>query len=117
MYYFMEDVMLNDNEYFKKMFDLGFTFDENTHRFFKDGMAFWGNIDESVNSVGELLTETNRWGNLTFGAEELLRFKAQGAIFEIGDGGIDLDGKMSSKALYFKNYLDLLNTKNSNKRK
>lgn len=109
--------ILSDEEYERRMLDLGFTFDEDLGKFFKGESAFFGNVSNDVSQISDVLFETNSFGHLTYGAAALQRYVTEGAEFVLGDGGIDEYGEQQPKGIYCTNYKELYHCKESHQHK
>lgn len=104
--------LLTDEEYDKKMEELGFIKDSEFGKFFLGDMAFLMNVGDNINELGDLI-QINR-GHLSYMSQTLMNFSMSGAELTIGPGTIDEYGIKQKKALYCTNYKELYSNKNTN---
>jgi len=102
--------VLTESQYNTCMRALGYTYDEELGRFFKDDMCFLGNVGDDVSSVSDLMT-TNFNGHVSYRSAVLVYFMDKGAELTIGEGAIDEYGKKHKKALYCTNYREIFSDK------
>lgn len=98
--------LLSDEEYNKKMEELGLVEDESLGKYFLGDMAFLMNLDDSVTSLDDLVNFNNS-NHPTYMSQVLMDFSRQGAKLTIGPGAIDERGVKHKNALYCTNYRDL----------
>ena len=105
--------ILTDQEYNKKMEELGFIEDPDYGKYFLGDMAFLMNVDDNVNELGDLV-QFNSNNHLTYMSQVLMDFSSRGAKLVIGPGAIDEYGVKNQKALYCTNYKELFPKKEHN---
>lgn len=99
-------LILTDQEYNKKMEELGLVKDKDYGKYFLGDMAFLMNIDDNVSELGDLV-KFNSNNHLTYMSQVLMDFSSRGAELVIGPGTIDEYGIKYQKALYCTNYKKL----------
>ena len=109
-------LILSDEEYDKKMKELGLVEDPYYGKYFLGDMVFLMNVDDNVNELGDLV-KFNDNNHLTYMSEVLMDFSSLGAELVIGPGAINECGIKSQKALYCSNYKELFPKKESNSRR
>lgn len=102
--------ILNESQYNTCMKALGYAYDEEFGKFFKDDMCFLGNVGDNVSYVSDLVTTDSR-GIVSYSSAVLVYFMDKGAELTIGNGAIDEYGKKHKKALYCTNYRELFSDK------
>lgn len=102
----MEKMVLTDEQYKKSMIDLGFTYDEESDKFFWFDWVFFDNVKDNVNTVFDLI-KFNDKGYPTYMSIVLNDLMCRGGKFAIANGGIDEYGRKCNKALYCTNYNEL----------
>ena len=98
--------IITEQEYNKRMNELGLFLDEDYDKYFLGDMAFWGNVNDDVNEFGDLI-EFSPNGHLTYLSQSLMDLSFKGYKFVIGPGSIDDYGVKWKKALYCTNYKEL----------
>ncbi len=106
-------LILSDEEYNKKMEELGLVEDLEYGKYFLCDMAFLMNVDESVNELSDLI-QLNSNNHATYMSQILMDFSSNGAKLVIGPGAIDEYGMKKQKALYCTNYKELFPKKEEN---
>lgn len=106
----MKKKYLTESQYDTCMMALGYTYDDELCKFFKDDNAFLMNVSEGVTEVGDLITITEN-GQLTYMAKAICDFINMGAELVILDGAINGYGKKYKKGLYCTNYRELFSDK------
>ena len=105
--------ILTDQEYNKKMEELGFIEDPDYGKYFLGDMAFLMNVDDNVSQLGDLV-QFNSNNHPTYMTQVLMDFSSRGAKLVIGPGTIDEYGIKKQKALYCTNYRELFPKKENN---
>ena len=105
--------ILTDQEYNKKMEELGLVEDADYGKYFLGDMAFLMNVDDNVSELGDLV-QFNSNNHLTYMSQVLMDFSSRGAKLVIGPGAIDEYGVKNQKALYCTNYKELFPKKEHN---
>lgn len=108
--------LLTDEEYKRRMEELGLFEDIEYGRFFLDDMAFLMNLDDEAEELGDLIRFNNK-GHLTYMSQALIDFSIRGAQLVIGPGVIDEYGTLKPKALYCCNYRALYSSKSDKSNK
>ena len=98
--------ILTDQEYNKRMEELGLIEDVDYGKYFLGDMAFLMNVDDNINELGDLI-QFNSNNHPTYMSQVLMDFSSRGAKMVIGPGTIDEYGVKSQKALYCTNYKEL----------
>ena len=106
----MKKRWLTDSQYEVCMKALGYTYDKELNKFFKNDICFLGNVGDDVVEVGDLIT-TWEDGQLTCNAKAIATLINWGAELFIGEGAIDGYGVKSKKGLYCTNYRELFSDK------
>ena len=105
--------ILTDQEYNKKMEELGLVEDADYGKYFLGDMAFLMNVDDNVSELGDLV-QFNSNNHPTYMTQVLMDFSSRGAKLVIGPGTIDEYGIKKQKALYCTNYRELFPKKENN---
>ena len=105
--------ILTDQEYNKKMKELGFIEDPDYGKYFLGDMTFLMNVDDNINKLGDLI-QFNSNNHPTYMSQVLMDFSSRGAKLVIGPGTIDEYGIKKQKALYCTNYRELFPKKENN---
>lgn len=103
--------ILTDKQFEVCMKTLGYVYDEEFDKFFKDEMCFLGNVEDTASEISDLMTH-NSIGHMSHRWVALIYFMEKGANFIIGDGAIDKYGIKHKKGLYCTNYRELFCEKN-----
>lgn len=98
--------LLSDEEYNRKMQELGLNEDVDYGKYFLGDMAFLMNVDDDVSELGDLV-QFNSNNHPTYASRVLMNFSSRGAELIIGPGTIDEYGIKKQKAIYCTNYKEL----------
>ena len=106
----MKRKYLTEEQYDVCMRALGYVYDEEFDKFFKDEMCFLGNVEDAASEISDLMTY-NSIGHVSHRWAALIYYMGKGANFIIGDGAIDKYGIKHKKGLYCSNYRELFSDK------
>ena len=106
----MKKKWLTDSQYEVCMKALGYTYDEELGKYFKDDSAFIMNLADEVTEVEDLM-KFNENGHPVYMAKSICDFINRGAELTILEGAIDEFGIKYKKGLYCTNYRELFSDK------
>lgn len=106
--------VLTDEEYNKRMNELGFVEEPEFGKFFLGDKALLMNLSDEVNSLSDLIQISGN--HPTYMSKALMDFSMSGAELAIGPGAIDEYGIRHNKALYCTNYKELYSNNANNEK-